>query len=200
PHLAEDSGGFRVLVLRRQLLEFVEQFALALGQLLGRLYHHLDIHVAGLAGAQHRHALAMQTEPPARLGPFRHLHAGLATIDRGHLEFAAERGLHHRDRHAAMQIGAVALEERVRGEREEDVEIARRPTAHAGLALAGKPDARAILDAGRNVDRERALARDAARARAGWTRAFDHLAAALTAGAGALQREEALGVADAASA
>src|SRR4029453_3189706 len=127
PHLAEESGGFRVRLLRRQLLEFVKQFALALGELLGRLYHHLDVHVAVLARAQHRHALAVQTEAPPRLRAFRHLHTSLARIDGGHLELAAERRLHHRDRPAAMQIGAVALEERVRGQREEDVEIAGRP-------------------------------------------------------------------------
>src|SRR5262249_47799889 len=151
-----------------------------------------------LARAQNRHSLAVQAEPPPRLRSFRHLHARLAAVDGGHLEFAAERRLHHRDRHAAMQIGAVALEERVRRQREEDVEIAGRPAAHAGLAFAREPDARAILDTGRNVDRERALAGDAARAGAGRTRTVDHLPAALAAGAGALQGEEALGVADAA--
>ncbi len=46
-----------------------------------------------------------------------------------------------------MQVGAVALEERMRGQREENIEIARRPAAHAGLAFAGEPDAGAVLDA-----------------------------------------------------
>ena len=46
-----------------------------------------------------------------------------------------------------MQVGAVALEELVRGQRQEDVEIARRAAANAGLAFAGKPDAGAVLDA-----------------------------------------------------
>ena len=99
-----------------------------------------------------------------------------------------------------MQVGAVALEERVRAERQENVEVARRTAAHAGLALAGEPDAGTVLDAGRNVDRQRALARDAAGARAGRARIVDHLAAALTGRAGALQREEALRVTDAAGA
>ena len=81
-----------------------------------------------------------------------------------------------------MQVGAVALEERVRAEREEDVEIAGRPAAHAGLAFAGEADAGAVLDAGRDVDRQRALARDAAGARAGRAGIVDHLAAALAAG------------------
>src|SRR5262245_39110383 len=108
----------------------------------------------------------MQAEAPSRLGAFRHFHTRLGAIDGGHLELAAERSLHHGDGHAAMQISAVALEERMRRNREEDVEITGRPAAHAGLALARKADARAVLNAGRNVDRERTLARDAARARA----------------------------------
>src|SRR4051812_11438024 len=98
-----------------------------------------------------------------------------------------------------MQVGAVTLEERVGGQRGKNIEIARRPAAHTGLALVGEADAGAVLDAGRDVDRERALARHPARARARRARVLDHLAAALADRAGALQREEAaLGVADAA--
>src|SRR5262249_60932657 len=111
-----------------------------------------------------------------------------------HIECAAERRRHHRDRHAAMQVGAVALEELVRRQRQEDVEIAVRPAAHAGLAFTGEPDAGAVLDARRHVDRERALARHAAGPGAVRARIVDHLAAALAGDAGALQGEEALGM------
>src|SRR5262249_33509823 len=110
----------------------------------------------------------------------------------------AERGRGHGDRHAAMRVGAVALKELVRRQRQEDVEIAGGPAAHAGFALARQANARAVLDAGRNVDRQRALARDAARPRTGRAGIVDHLAAAMTGRAGALEREEALRVADAA--
>ena len=77
-----------------------------------------------------------------------------------------------------MQIGAVALEELMRRDRQKNIEIARRPAAHAGLAFAGQPDAGAILDAGRNIDRQRALARDPPGAAADLARIVDHLAAA----------------------
>src|ERR1700744_499940 len=99
-----------------------------------------------------------------------------------------------------MQVGAVALEELMRGQRQENVEVAGRPAADAGLAFAGKPDPGAVFHALRDVDGERALARHTARARAGGTGILDHLAAALAAGAGTLQGEEALGLADAAHA
>ena len=65
-----------------------------------------------------------------------------------------------------MKIGAVALEELVRRYRQEDVEVAGRSAAQARFAFAGQPDARAVLDAGRDVDRQRAVARHAARAAA----------------------------------
>ncbi len=45
---------------------------------------------------------------------------------------------------------------------EEDVEVAGRAAAQARLALAGQPDARAVLDAGGHIDRQAALARHAA--------------------------------------
>src|SRR6185437_15179526 len=127
---------------------------------------------------------------------FRNLHLGLLAVDRRHLELAAERGRHHRDRHAAVQVGAVALEEVVAADREKDVEVAGRPAARARVALAGEPDAGAVLDAGRNVDRQRAVALHPAGAGAGRARIVDHLAAAVAGRTGALEREEALGLAD----
>ena len=57
-----------------------------------------------------------------------------------------------------MQIGAVALEEFVRGHRQENIEVAGRTAAQAGFAFAGEADAGAVLDALRNVDRQRAVA------------------------------------------
>ena len=52
-----------------------------------------------------------------------------------------------------MQIGAVALEEFVRAQRQENIKIAGRSAAQTGLAFAGEANARAVLDALRNVDR-----------------------------------------------
>ncbi|MND00160.1 hypothetical protein D3C83_186730 [compost metagenome] len=45
---------------------------------------------------------------------------------------------------------------------DEDVEVARRGTATAGLSLAGKADASALVDARRDIHLERLLAIDAA--------------------------------------
>src|ERR1700730_17556889 len=91
-----------------------------------------------------------------------------------------------------MQVGAIALKELMRRQREENVEIARRAATHTGLAFAGKPDARAVFHALRNIDRQRALARHPAGTRARRTGILDYLAAALAAGTGSLQREKSL--------
>ena len=56
-----------------------------------------------------------------------------------------------------MQIRAVALEKFVRRKREENIEIARRAALHTGFAFTGQTNARAVLDALRNVDRQRAV-------------------------------------------
>src|SRR5690349_22374157 len=97
-----------------------------------------------------------------------------------------------------MQIGALALEERMGADGEENVEVAGRPAAHARFAFAGKPDAGAILDTRGNVDREGALARHSSRAGTRGTRVVDHLPASLARGTRPLQREESLRMADAA--
>src|SRR5262249_19778845 len=89
--LAEESSRFRLRVLGRQSFEFVQQFALPLAQFLRRLDQDLNVHIAGLFGAQHRHALALKAKAPPRLGAFRHLHATMVAVDRRHLDLAAER-------------------------------------------------------------------------------------------------------------
>ena len=88
--------------------------------------------------------------------------SGIVTLarppsQRRHFDGAAERRRHERHRRAAIKIVSVALEHRMRLDRDEDVEIARRPAIQARLAFARQADARAFLDARRNVDAERAF-------------------------------------------
>src|ERR1700733_348938 len=169
-----------------------QKLALAPREILRRLDNELHEQVARIAGAQHWHALAAEPQLAPRLGAFRHADPGLGSIERPDVEFAPQRGLNHRDRHAAIEVGAIALEERVRLYGEENIGIARRTAAHPRLALAGQADAGAVLDAGGNVDRQRTLPRHAARAGAFVARVFNRLPAAVTGGAGALDGEEAL--------
>ena len=57
-----------------------------------------------------------------------------------------------------MQIGALTLEKLMCPDREKNVQIASGSAAQASLALAGKPDAGAILYSGRDIHGKRALA------------------------------------------
>src|SRR5579883_1550694 len=114
--LAEESRGFRLRVGRRQTVELDQQLALPLGELLRRLDDHLNIHVAVLSRTQHRHALAVQAESSPGLHALGNLHTRLASVDRRHFEFAAERRGHQGNRHAAVQVCAFALKKRMRGD------------------------------------------------------------------------------------
>ena len=124
----------------------------------------------------------------------------LRLVEPRHLDLAAQRRGREADRAAREQRGALALEDRVPGDVDEDVEIARRPAAHARLALARQADARAFVDAGGNVDRERLALVDAPLAPAGRAGIGDRLADAAALRAGLLDHEEALLRADLAAA
>src|SRR5882724_1141705 len=115
-----------------------------------------------------------------------------AAVDARNFDGAAERSRGYRQRHATMQVGALALEQRVGRQRQEDVEIARRCAVHADLALAGQPDAGAVLDPGRDVHREVLLLAHAAGAVAALAGLLDDFAGATAGMAGALDGEEAL--------
>src|SRR5688500_18493361 len=135
-HLAEEALGFGAGLAGP--LELLEQFLL-LGREVGRrLDVDLDVHVAALGRAHDRHAPAAQAELVAALGAGRDVDARHLAVERRHLDVAAERGLHHRDRHAAMDVRALALEQLVATHRQEDIEVAGGTTARAGLAFAGE--------------------------------------------------------------
>ena len=142
-------------------------------------------------GAQHRHALALQAELLAGLGPFLNGDAGFLAVDGRHFDFAAKACHRHGNRHLAEKIGAVALEKFMGADGEENIKIAGGAAAQTRLALIGKPDAGAVFHALRNIDREIAFLGDAALAAAAAAGIGNNLAAALAGGAGALHREEA---------
>jgi hypothetical protein len=144
------------------------------------------------ATAQRGHPLGAQPHLLARLGARRNLDPGAAAVDRRHLDLATQGGGGHRDRHAAEQVHPVALEDRVLLHLDEDVEIALRPAAQAGFALAGKPDPRAGFHPGGNVHRKLAFLFHPALAVAGAAGVLDGLAHAVAVRAGAFDREEAL--------
>src|SRR5271166_5918529 len=128
----------------------------------------------------------------ARLGAGRDGYLGSPALDGGYLDGAPERRGRDRNRHPAMDVGTVALKDRVWGHGYENVEIAGGGTAHPNLAFAGEADADAVLDPRGNVDREGLLAPDSALAGAGPAWLFNHPPGALARGAGLLDREKPL--------
>src|SRR5262249_25234213 len=133
-------------------------------------------------------------EASSRLRAIRNFHARLAAVDRRHLELPAERRSGHGNRRAAVQIGAIPLKKGMSRNRKKNIQISRRPAAQTGLALAREADAGSVLDARRNIDRERTLPRGPAEAAACPTRGVDHLSTAVTARTRPLQREKPLGM------
>src|SRR5690606_22919330 len=142
------------------LAEGLEQFALLGVEPGRRLDLDLDDHVAKAAAVHARHAGAALAELLAGLRAGRDQDLVHRLVEPGHLDAAAERGGGEADRAARVQGRAVALEEVVPGEVDEDVEVARRAAAHPGLALAGEADAGALVDPGGNVDLELAALLD----------------------------------------
>src|SRR5690606_13623104 len=104
----------------------------------------------------------------------------------------AQRGIGKTDRYFAIQMLAIALEDRMLTHVDHDVQIARRTTLSAGLALARQANAITGIDAWRHLDRQGLLLFDAPLPMAAAARIGNHLAAAMTARTGLLNREEAL--------
>src|SRR4029079_19466984 len=147
----EKTGRFRLGYLRRQLFELRLYLALALCSILRRVHGYLNVHVSGLFRSQHRHSLACKAEPAAGLRAGGDLELNLAAINRRHFKFAAKRGARHRDRHTAIQVGAIALEEFVRSDLKKNIKVARRTAAQARLAFTGEPDTGTVFNTGRNI-------------------------------------------------
>lgn len=171
--------------------ELFQQFFLLLGEIDGGFEVDGAIEVAGCAAAHRLHAFAFQAEGFAGLGfggDGEHHAAG----KRRHFDFAAKRGSGEADRHVAVQVVAVAGEDRVLAHADFHEQIACRRAEFARFAFAGKTDAVAGIHAGGDVDGERFLLFDAAFAVAFVAGIFDDLPAAFTSGAGLGDGEKAL--------
>src|SRR5690606_31310465 len=136
-------------------------------------------------------ALAAQTEGLAVLGALRDVDLGLAAQGR-HLDAATQRRRGQRHGHRAVQVVAVALEDLVLLDADLDVEVAGRAAIGARLAVAGRADAHAFVDARRDLDFQRLGLLDAALAMAGRAGLGDDLAGAGAVRTGLLHAEETL--------
>src|SRR6185295_10098047 len=135
--LVEPALGTRVVaraVLLADRLEFPQELALLLGQRDWCLDDHMAEEIARLAAADAFDSLRFEPEGLAGLGLGRHADLRRA-VERRDGDLAAERGGSDRDRHLAVQVVVVALEDGVRLDVHLHVEVARRTAVHARLAF-----------------------------------------------------------------
>ena len=152
---ADDVGGdadhvARAVVHQLSVPELLEQLALLLVQPLRHLELEPCEHVALAAARELRRAAPADAEQLAVLGARGHLQRDGA-VRRRHLDRRAERRVGERHRHRHEQVVAPALVGVRRLDVRDDVQVARGRAAVAGLALPLEPDARAVLDAGRDL-------------------------------------------------
>src|SRR5271157_2420651 len=147
--------------------------------------------VAAPSAIQDRHAFATRLERCARLRTLGHLQRVVA-IESWHADLSAERGLRKRNRHHAVQILALALEEGMLFGVQHHVEIAGGAAVKSRLAFAGVQNASAFLNARRHVHLHRTLACDASMTFALVAGMDDQLARALAGAACPRDGEEAL--------
>src|SRR6056297_2929020 len=190
-HRIEKAVRFRIVIFGKRL-ELPQQFLLPGRQVDRRLDRKFDEHVARRAAAQRPHALATQPHLASGLAATRDLYPAATAIDCRHFDVTTKGGRGHRHRHPAMQFRTVALEYFVRLNLDEDIEIARRSTAHSGFALSGQTDTRPRLDPGRHIDRERAFLLHTACTTTDVTGILDDLTQARTGRAGSFDCKEAL--------
>src|SRR4051794_22005236 len=174
------------------LRELLDGLLLLRGELVRHLDHEPIVQVAAAGtGAERRRALAAQALERAVLGAGRHAQA-LGAVQRRDLDLGPAERLGDGDRDLDLEVVALALEDRRLAHVRDDVEVARRPAAQAGLALAGKADARALLDAGGDVHAGALHLTQAPLAAAGGAGLLDHRAGAAAARARTGDGEHAL--------
>src|SRR5688572_6279626 len=179
----------RILLVDR--FELAQQLLLPRRKLDRRLERDVAVQVAGHRAAHGANALVAQAEHLPGLCLRGDLDLRLA-VERGDLDLAAERRGREADRHLAMQVGAFALEHRVRLQLHDDVEIAVGAAVDARLAFARETDAVVLVDARGNLHRQRLLLPRASRALAAVAGVAHDLAGTVAARARLLDREEAL--------
>src|SRR5439155_25509710 len=165
----------------RRPLELLERAPLLVGQVARD--EHVDEHpvVATPEALQHGHSLPMQHDDRSGLRPRVERELGLA-VERRQLDGRAERGLRHRQVDSREDVVALPDEARFGPNAHLDVDVAG-AAAGTRMAAARQADPLAVVDPGRDLDGERALLDDAARAPAVAARLLDPPAGAAALGA-----------------
>src|SRR5258706_16019495 len=130
----------------------LDQLSLVARELFRRLHLNGRKQVASPGAVDVRHPLALQSQGGAGLCAFGDLH-GLGAVERRHLHFATERHGREVDRDFAEQVVAVAAEELVLVDVDDDVEMAGGAAGSAALAFTLQPELLPGRNAGGGLSR-----------------------------------------------
>src|SRR5262249_31553258 len=149
--LAEQSPPLWAIFHLRHALEFLQKFALTLGQLARRLHSDIDEKITFAMAIKHGHTLVSNTEGGARLSAFRNLQDVLA-VHRGHLDLGTQRSLRKRNGNNAAEVGPFSLEEGMLFNVKDNVEVSRGSTEISCFSHSRVTDSGAIFHPSGNVD------------------------------------------------
>src|SRR4051812_9099147 len=171
--------------------ELLHRGALLVREVLRDLDHEPVVDVAPGGAAEGGRALAAEALDGPVPGAGRHAQL-LRAVQRRHVHLGAAKRLGDGDRHLDLEVVALGLEDGRLVHVRDDIEVAGRTAAQAGLALAGQADARTLLHARGDVHAVALDLPQAALARAGRARLLDDGARAATARARPRDGEHAL--------
>src|SRR4029077_4794293 len=161
--LAEQAFGLAVCAFVGMLVELVQQAPLLVRQTAGYEDVDEDALVAAATALQDRHAAAVQDGDLAGLRSGRKLDLFLAVEGRDR-ESGPERSLREGQVGGRVDVVSLAHEPLVGTDVNFEIDVSRLAACRPGVTLAAQPDPLAVVDSGRDLDRERALLDDTSRA------------------------------------
>ena len=164
--------------------ELAEKLLLLVRERCRRNDRHLHMLIAVAVAAQLGNALALEAEVRARLRAGRNLQLDLLGQCRN-LDVIAQRSLRERQRNLAVNIIVLAVEEVMRLDAKDDVQVAVRAALGAAFPFAVQTNLSALINTRRNADVDFTLLLHFARAVAGAAFFLDDLAGAAAVRAGA---------------
>ena len=131
----EEGSSLLIVLFRKRRIKGAKLRLLVFGEFDRNFYGEAYGVIAALAGTVLvRNTLALKCQRIARLGAFLDAY-GLLSVDRNDIDVGTECGLHECDRHFAVGIYALTLEDRMGLNTELDIECSVRAATHARLTF-----------------------------------------------------------------
>lgn len=192
---AHQATAFGAVVDLSDGVEFLEEFALALGELRRRLNFHFDEEIATATTVQDWYSLLFQPEAGGGLCALGNLQHAIA-LERGNLDLGAKSSLRIGDGYHAVEILPFAFEERMFFDVKDDVHVAVGASVRSRVTVTVVENSRAFFDSGRHFDFQLRFRVNSLLASASLTRIGYENAGAMADGACARNTKETLLVTD----